>query len=214
MDANSLIDAVKTGDLKKVESLLESGASVDDPDQQGWSALNHAAGKGEVDLIKLLLYRGADVFNTGRDNRTPYLIALAAGRVEAARVLREAEHATDPVRARSSRPPRQYCKAYHLSDLQQFPGWQQTKAGWQAAKAHKSNAPSNAGVLESDGPESDGNDEVVFIHQDFTVTESMWHNESVIFDQISPEWLEFCDRTLGFKVPDDLDLIANVQQVA
>ena len=51
----------------------------------------------------------------------------------------------------------------------------------------------------------------VFIHQDLTVTRSMWENEDVIFNQISPEWRDFCARELGFKVPDDLDLIASAK---
>ena len=35
----------------------------------------------------------------------------------------------------------------------------------------------------------------------------MWHAENVIFDQINPDWEEFCASTLKFKAPDDLDLI-------
>ena len=61
-------------------------------------------------------------------------------------------------------------------------------------------------------PEIDPNapfadDKIVFIHQDFTVTESMWQGENVIFNSVTPEWKEFCAGALAFKVPDDLDLI-------
>jgi hypothetical protein len=55
-------------------------------------------------------------------------------------------------------------------------------------------------------------EEIVFIHQDLTVTESMWHNEKVIFSDITPNWQAFCTNTLNFKVPDDLDLIAGDQR--
>ena len=197
MEANSLIDAAKAGDLSRVESQIKAGTPVDVTDEHGWTALSHAAGKGAVDLIKQLVNAGADVFRAGRDNRTPYLIALAAGRVEAAKFLRGAEQAADAERSKSIRPPRPYCKAYHLRDIRAFAAWPEVEARWSAGAS---------------GESSD--DRVVFVHQDFTVTESMWHNEGVICDQVSPEWREFCEQTLGFKVPDDLDLIVSAQQVA
>jgi hypothetical protein len=39
----------------------------------------------------------------------------------------------------------------------------------------------------------------------------MWHNEDVIFDRVTPAWEEFCRDVLKFKVPDDLDYIADAQ---
>ena len=77
MESNALIEAAKTGDLAGVQAQLDSGAQADTTDEQGWTALSHAAGRGDLSIIKLLLNNGADVFKTGRDNRTPYLIALA-----------------------------------------------------------------------------------------------------------------------------------------
>ena len=197
MEANSLIDAAKAGDLSRVESQLKSGTPVDVTDEQGWTALSHAAGKGFVDLVKLLVNSGADVFKTGRDNRTPYLIALAAGRAEAAKFLRDVEQAIDPEKAKSIRPPRPYSKAYHVRDLRAF-------EAWPAIEASLSSGESGESI----------DDRIVFVHQDFTVTESMWHNEGVIFDKVTPEWRKFCEHTLGFKVPDDLDLIVSAQHVA
>jgi hypothetical protein len=34
----------------------------------------------------------------------------------------------------------------------------------------------------------------------------------VIFDQVTPQWKEFCASVLGFKVPDDFDLIVPVAE--
>ena len=53
--------------------------------------------------------------------------------------------------------------------------------------------------------------DVVFLHQDFTVTQLIWPGENVIFNQVTPEWLEFCEQELQFRVPDDLDLIASTE---
>jgi ankyrin repeat protein len=67
----ALIEVVKIGDLGRAESLLTSGADVNQSDNQGWTPLNFAAGKGDLPMVKLLVERGADPFKVGRDNRTP-----------------------------------------------------------------------------------------------------------------------------------------------
>ena len=198
MEEKALIEAAKSGDLRAAEGILMSGADVNQGDEQGWTPLNFAAGKGDLPMVKLLVEKGADVFKVGRDNRTPYMIALAAGRVEVVKYLAEIENSTDPEKAKSLRPERKYCKAYHLKGLRQFPGWAESRINWKEKKDQKEN-------IDADAEFTD--DKVVFIHQDFMVTESMWHNENVIFNDTSERWREFCSSMLGFKVPTDLDLI-------
>ena len=99
--------------------------------EQEWTPLNYASGKGDLNMIKLLLEKGAGVFNTGRDQRTPYEIALAAGHVEVTQLLRDMENKIDPERAKTSskRVPK-YCKAYYLRDLRQFSEWIESKNNW------------------------------------------------------------------------------------
>lgn len=194
MSALALIEAVKAGDFAEAAKLIKSGADINQQDEQGWTPLNFAAGKGDLSLIKLLVERGADVFKTGRDLRTPYMIALAAGRVQAVKYLREAEGNYSGEKPAS--PQRKYCKAYLLRELRQYSAWSESPLS--TMKRENGNG-------ESEAPFPD--DKVVFIHQDFTVTESMWHNENVVFNSVSPGWEEFCTMSLQFKVPDDLDLI-------
>ena len=196
-----LIDAVKAEDVETVKELIETGVQVNQVDEQGWTPLNWAAGKGNLDLVKLLVEHGADIFQVGRDQRTPYMIALAAGRVEVVKYLRQAED--DYPGAKPERQTRPYCKAYHLKDLRQFPGWSESRLHW---KENRYAAASDNGAGTS---HEFTDDDIVFIHQDFTVTQSMWHAENVIFDQISPQWEEFCASVLNFKVPDDIDLITS-----
>jgi len=176
----SLIDAVRAGEVNTVKDLLDGGADVNEPGEQGWTPLNWAAGKGNLELVTLLVDRGADVFKVGRDQRTPQMIALAAGRVDVVKYLREAEDRVEG--DKPARPQRKYCKAYHVKDFRQFAGW-------------------------SEGDKQLSDDDVVFLHEDYTVTESIWPNENVIFNNVTPEWQDFCDTVLGFKAPDDLDLI-------
>jgi uncharacterized protein len=190
-----LIEIVKNGDYAAAEKSISMGADVNQQDEQGWTPLNFAAGKGNLSLVKLLVENGADVFKVGRDLRTPYMIALAAGRVSVVKYLREVEDnfpGEKPVR-----PPRKYCKAYYLKDLRIFPSWFESQINW---REKKENGNGDAGEDFSD-------DKVVFIHQDLTVTESVWHSENVIFNNVNSDWEEFCANSLKFKVPDDLDLI-------
>ena len=186
-----LIEAVKAGDLATVEALLASGVDVHQQDEQGWTPLNWAAGKGDVAMVESLLKHGADIFTVGRDQRTPYMIALAAARVEVARLLREAEEKAGGAKNHSQQP-RKYCKAYYLKDLRAFSGWSESQT-------------------EDGDVHTVSDNDVVFLHQDLTVTTSMWHNENVLFNQRIPEWEDFCTAVLQFKVPDDFDLIPQAQ---
>jgi hypothetical protein len=193
-----LIQAVKDGDQQKVEAAIAAGADVNAPGpEQDWTALNYASGKGDLGMVELLVKRGADVFKRGRDNRTPYQIAVAAGHAAVARYLATAEaSAGGDTQRTSSRQSetRPYCKAYYLKDLRRFAAWSESRANW---KTGADEAP--AGAFADDA--------VVFLHQDLTVTQSMFHNENVIMGTVTPQWRAFCSTELGFKVPDDFDLM-------
>jgi hypothetical protein len=184
MAQTDVIEAVKTGDLQTIERLISRGASVNEQDEHGWTPLNWAAGKGDVRAVSLLLERGADVTLTGRDNRTPLMIAKAAGRDEVTDLLTEAARRLgvweDP------RTTREYCKAYYAADLQRFADEQ------------------GNGDRSLDALMALPNDQVVYVHQDFTVTKSMWHGEDVLVGDVTPEWQAFCESTLGFEIPADL----------
>jgi len=201
-----LIEAVKAENVASIRQLIESGADVNQQDDQGWTPLNWAAGKGHLEMVKLLVENGADVFKVGRDQRTPYLIALAAGRVEVVKYLRQAEE--NAPGERPYMPERKYCKAYYLKDLRQFPNWTESKINWKAE--NKGNAANNGDTDEPSFSDTD----VVFLHQDYTVTRSMWQGENILFNRVNDEWQEFCTTVLDFKVPDDLDLIVPATEAA
>ncbi len=192
-----LIDAVKTGQLAKVEEALNAGADIHQQDEQGWTPLNWAAGKGSVEIVTLLLERGADVSRTGRDQRTPYRIALAAKQTDVARLLKKAGQAVNEVSGDST--ARDYARAYLLGELRKFSDWREEKINW------KESVPAD----ENGNSRELSDDHVVFLQQDFTVTELIWPGENVIFNQTTPEWIEFCTQELQFKVPDDFELIAS-----
>jgi hypothetical protein len=205
MGDSELIEAVKEGSIEKAKKLIERGVDVDQHgEEQEWTALNYAAGRGDIEMVKLLVEKGkANVFEVGRDRRTPYKIAIAACRVDVAKYLRDAEEAAggdkDMISSREGEN-RPYCKAYKLGDLRKFPSWTESRINW------KANEDKDEQKAEGDGT-GFSDDDIVFIHQDFTVTQSMWHNENVLFNNVTNEWKDFCEKSLAFKVPTDFDLI-------
>lgn len=185
-----LIELVKAKDHAGIAAALRAGAPLGERDGEDWAALDWAAAGGDQTAIRQLLERGADPTATGGDLRTPYQIALAAGHVDAARILREAEQAAgaDPDRYRWT----PYCKAYEVAQLRRFAGWRELST--------------DDGTLPDDG--------VVFIHDDLTVTGSMWRDQDVIVAEVTEAWASYCHSELGFRVPDDLDLVPPQQAPA
>ncbi|MCK9635581.1 ankyrin repeat domain-containing protein [Methylobacter sp. Wu8] len=184
MNQLQLIDAAKAGDIYWVQSLIETGEDLEQKDDYGWTALNWAAGCGNLAIVRTLLEAGANAVNSGRDLRTPYRIALAAAQVEVAALLQQAEQNSG---MKPESPERPYCKAYPVKAFDSNP------VGWQARPAL-------------------ADDAVVYLHQDFSVTTSMWHGEGVLFDRVSDAWQSYCRDILGFYVPTDLELATDYRQ--
>lgn len=197
MSQMELIEAIKSGNLATVKELIQAGAPLDQQDKQGWTPLNWAAGSGNLEVVELLLQHGADPLAVGRDLRTPQMIALAAGHAEVVKRLREAEAKAGAAESTE----RQYCTAYHLRDLRRYPAWTENKL-----ESSKTSENGQAQTLSDD--------EVVFLHQDYTVTRSMWADEDVIFNQVTDQWRQFCATELRFAVPDSLDLIPQRAEAA
>lgn len=76
-----------------------------------------------------------------------------------------------------------FCKAYALKDLRKFNGWSEKR-------------PLN---------EEENTDEIVcFIWDDFTVVKDPIYDQDLLFDEVTPAWIEFCQTTLQFAVPRDM----------
>jgi len=85
-----------------------------------------------------------------------------------------------------------YCKAYPVSSLREFEGWtekpqsdgEQVEAAGQSGNA--STAEANFG-------------DYVYIQEDYTVTGGIFKDEAVIFDDTTPDWIDFCKSRLKFE---------------
>ena len=60
-DPDALFDAARRGDRAAVVSLLDRGVDVNARSRYGVSALGFAAGEGKMDVVRLLVERGADL---------------------------------------------------------------------------------------------------------------------------------------------------------
>jgi ankyrin repeat protein len=72
--------AVKAGDVKTLEALLDAGADVDAKDEHGQTALMNAARDGHAPVVRLLVARGADLNHTAKFNLSALMLAVLNGR--------------------------------------------------------------------------------------------------------------------------------------
>jgi len=180
----TLVDAVRGGNTGMAERLLQGGANVHELDANGWTALNWAAGSGDIPMMRLLLQFGASPSLTGKDQRTPAMIALAAGKRDAAVFLQERADKDS-----SAALERKYCMAFHLKELRQFSGWEDVAANR---------------AVESTLPDAS----LVYLHSNYVVTRSAWVEDEALADKVSAEWIQFCQLKLMFRSPSDIDQIS------
>jgi ankyrin repeat protein len=82
-----LLNAVETGDVDKVNALLEHGADVNATGSYGNSALTMAAWKGQLDVVQALLEKGAEVNVKDNNGFSPLMTAAMDGGREIVHLL-------------------------------------------------------------------------------------------------------------------------------
>ena len=87
-----------------------------------------------------------------------------------------------------------YCKSYKLSRLRQFPSWTE-----RAENARRIRKEVNGETVETARELTD--DDYVYLHRNFTVTDGIFIDENVIFSDVTPEWIEFCGELDGKPEP-------------
>ena len=80
-----------------------------------------------------------------------------------------------------------YCKSYPLSRLRQFSGWHE-----KAENARTIRQEVDGEMVEVPRQLTDA--DYVYLHVDFTVTDGIFIDENIIFDDVTPEWKEFCSH--------------------
>lgn len=88
-----------------------------------------------------------------------------------------------------------YCKAYLLKQFRQYERWQEKteNAAKETTKVNES---------ETEVPRELTDDSVLYLQENYVVTDGIFLDENIIFDLVSPEWQKFCHQNLNFKIPD------------
>ena len=80
-----------------------------------------------------------------------------------------------------------YCKAYMIPSFREFSGW--TEISENARK-------------ENNSPRQLTDSDFLYLQENFVVTDGIFMDENVIFENVTPEWIDFCRNVLKFEVPN------------
>ncbi len=88
-----------------------------------------------------------------------------------------------------------YCKAYPVEMFRAFSGWEENLQNLRKEKK------------EIDGKEVEERRELsendhFYLQENLVVTDGIFIDENIIFDNITPEWEAYCKDDLKFEVPD------------
>jgi len=87
-----------------------------------------------------------------------------------------------------------YCKAYYAKDFRKFSGW-------------KENLDNLRQEETDDGKEAEKrtelkDDDILYLQENYIVTDGIFKDENIIFDDATDEWKKFCTEELEFEIPE------------
>ncbi len=89
-----------------------------------------------------------------------------------------------------------YCKAYLLEHLRKFPGWKE-----KGENIEKRSKFVDREWVYVDYTEVE--DVILFLYSNYYVCDTMYNDEAcIVFNDVTPEWIEFCKNDLGFVIPE------------
>lgn len=88
-----------------------------------------------------------------------------------------------------------YCKAYLAKQFREYPNWSEKKENVRKEKK------------DVDGKEVEverelNDDSILYLQENYLVTDGIFKDENIIFDNVSDEWKEYCHGTLAFEIPN------------
>jgi hypothetical protein len=87
-----------------------------------------------------------------------------------------------------------YCKAYPLKELRQFKGWVENAANVREEKKEIDGKEVKVDRILTD-------DDFLYLQENYVVTDGIFKDENIIFDNVTPEWRDYCCQTLAFEIP-------------
>ena len=87
-----------------------------------------------------------------------------------------------------------YCKSFPLQRFRQFPGWTEN-----LKNARKTRQEIDGETVEVERALSDS--DYLYLQENFTVTDSIFIDENIIFSNVTAAWVDFCMNVLGVEFP-------------
>ena len=56
--------------------------------------------------------------------------------------------------------------------------------------------------MENGSPRQLTDSHFLYLQENFVVTDGVFMDENVIFDKVTPEWIDFCKNVLKFEIPN------------
>lgn len=89
-----------------------------------------------------------------------------------------------------------YCKAYHAKSFRAFSGWRENVSNLRAEKKVE-----NGKEVERKRTALH-DDDVLYLQENYVVTDGIFKDENIVFDEVTDEWRRYCGEVLGFQVPE------------
>lgn len=89
-----------------------------------------------------------------------------------------------------------YCKAYLAKQFRQFDGWKEDTSDLRKE------------TREVDGEEQEvqrdaiDDEDILYLQESYVVTDGIFKDENVVFDDVTDAWKQFCHETLEFEIPE------------
>jgi hypothetical protein len=84
-----------------------------------------------------------------------------------------------------------YCKAYPIERFREYEHWKEE------AQTNGEDKDTNLETTEGDSNKS----RYLYLQENYTVTDGIFIDENIVFDQVTPEWVDFCQHKLNFEIP-------------
>ena len=88
----------------------------------------------------------------------------------------------------------QYCKAYLAQSFREYPHWSEKKENVRKEKKEV-----DGKEVEIDRELTD--DSILYLHDSYIVTDGIFKDMNIIFEDVTDEWKEFCHSKLDFEIP-------------
>ena len=89
-----------------------------------------------------------------------------------------------------------YCKAYLAAKFREYSGWKEDLGA-----LRKETEIQDGQEVEIPRTEL-GDDDILYLQENYVVTDGVFKDENVIFDTVTSEWKTFCTDVLEFEIPD------------